>query len=169
MNPAPLVGIDWNLVFQMINTIILYFLLRRFLFKPVTEFMKNRREDIKSDIDEAEKNNKEAKELKAKYEEKLASVKEEGEQIIKEARQKAADQKEEILNDAQKEADRLIERANKEIERSKTKALDEYKKEAVDMTLLAASKFVDKELDKNSHEKLISEFIEEMRDEKWQS
>ncbi|MTI66856.1 MAG: F0F1 ATP synthase subunit B [Firmicutes bacterium] len=164
-----MVGIDWNLVFQMINTIVLYFLLRRFLFKPVTEYMKNRREDIKNDIDEAEKNNKEAKELKAKYEEKLASVKEEGEQIIKEARQKAADQKEKILNDAEKEADRLMERANKEIERSKTKALDEYKKEAVDMTLLAASKFVDKELDKDNHEKLISEFIEEMRDEKWQS
>ncbi len=168
-NEVPLVGIDINLVFQLLNTLIMFLLLKKFLFKPTTEFLNKRTQKIKGDIEEAENMKEEVNTLKADYEGKLANIKEEGNEIINQATKAANERKAEIIKEAQKEAERVIARANAEIERNKNKALDDFKKQVVDMTLVTASKFVESELDKSNHEKLLNQFIAEMRDSKWQN
>lgn len=168
-NATPLVGLDVNFFFQIANTLVLFLLLRHFLFKPVTEFMTNRTEGIKDKIEDADRKNNEAETLRKQYEAKIADINKEGEAILNDYRNKAEARREEIIKDAQLEAQRIMDRTNVEIERTKRKALEDLKEEVVDMTLLATTKFVEKELDKDNHEKLINEFIEEMRVEQWKN
>ncbi len=65
-----LVEFSWTFVFQIINTIVIFLLLRHFLFKPTTDFMEKRTRDIEKDIEDAETMKQEAATLKASYEEK---------------------------------------------------------------------------------------------------
>ena len=68
--------IDLNLVWTIINVIILYLLLKKFLIKPVTAIMDKREQMVKQGLEGARAQESQAKELKVKYEEALASAKE---------------------------------------------------------------------------------------------
>ena len=66
-----LLRIDWNVVFTIINLIVLYLALRKFLIKPVTNIMEQRKQMIEGDIADARKEKDKAYDLKAQYEDKL--------------------------------------------------------------------------------------------------
>lgn len=166
---ASLVGIDMNIVFQWINTFLLFLLIRHFLYKPVVETMEKRKTKIQNNISDAERANKEAKELKAEYERKIADIKEEGQELIREATRNANAKRDVILKEAQEESKAILARAELESERRLEKAMDEYKKEVVSMTLMTAQKFINVKLDEEGHEQLIHEFVEEMGDASWQN
>lgn len=166
---AGLVSISWNLLFQIVNTVILYFLLRHFLFKPVRSFMENRTNSIKETISAAEAKEKEAKELYDEYMSKIGNAQEEGKQIIKDATKVADEKAEKILAESREEAARLVQKANKDIELEKKKLLNDVKSEISDIAVQLASKVVEKDIDDKDHERLINDFIENMGDAKWQN
>lgn len=162
-----LVQIDYTLFFQIINTIILYFLLRRFLFKPVTEFMASRQNAIVASMKEAEDKNAEADQLRLEYQKKLEGAHEEGRKIIKDASKRAEERAGEIIAQAQEEAAKIKDRAAIEIERERQKAANQMKEEVAALAVLAAGKIIDKSLDEKSHDKLIKEFIDEVGETTW--
>ena len=69
-----LLRIDWNVVFTIINLIVLYLALRKFLIKPVTNIMEQRKQMIEGDIADARKEKDKAYDLKAQYEDKLTQA-----------------------------------------------------------------------------------------------
>lgn len=73
-----LVGITWEFVFQIVNTFIIFLLLRKLLFKPVLNIIESRENDIKSDLAEGEKAKNEGLALKKEYESKINFAKDEG-------------------------------------------------------------------------------------------
>jgi len=167
---AALVGIDLQvLLFQAANTIILFLLLRFLLFKPVTEHMAKRTKKIQDNIQNSEQLSKDAADLKADYEHKISEIKDEGQEIIREATRNANAKRDSIIKDAHEDAKGILARAELEAARSMEKALDEYKKEIVAMTLHTTERFIDVKLDDAGHEKLINEFLGEMRDSAWQN
>ncbi|KXZ40526.1 F-type H+-transporting ATPase subunit b [Alkalithermobacter thermoalcaliphilus JW-YL-7 = DSM 7308] len=169
MQFASFISLDWGVVFQIVNTIVMYLILKKLLFKPVTKFMNDRQESIANSIKEAEETKKEAYALKAEYEAKINASKEEGQEIIKEASRKAEMRADEIIKNAQNEANRLMEKAHIEIEREKQKVVNELKDEISNIAILAASKVIEADIDKNKHEKLISDFIKEVGEATWQN
>ena len=66
-----LLRIDWNVLFTIINLLILYFGLRKFLIKPVTNVMEQRRQMIEGQMADAKKTTEQANELKSQYEDAL--------------------------------------------------------------------------------------------------
>ena len=64
--------LDINLVFTIINLLVLYFLMKKFLFKPVNNIIAQREEAIKKQFDEADEAQKKADDLKKQYEDSLA-------------------------------------------------------------------------------------------------
>nr|WP_207755081.1 F0F1 ATP synthase subunit B [Alkaliphilus hydrothermalis] len=164
-----MVGISWSFIFQILNTILIFVILKHFLFKPVTEFMENRRKGIEDSIKMAEGKNAEAEELKNAYQRKLDEIKEERSEMIKDATKRADQRGEEIIKKAELEAKKLIDKANNDIAREKQKALNELKEQISGLVIMAASKVVEKELDQNKHEALIKEFIDEVGEAKWQN
>jgi len=166
---AGLVEINWTFAFQIINTIILYLILKKLLFKPVTEFMQSRTDGITASLEEAESTTEKANELKAQYESKIKASEDEGRQIIREASIRADKRAEEIIKTAEDESDSIKKRAQIEIEREKEKAINSLKNEIATIAVMAASKVIEKDLDAETHESFVKQFIDEVGDAKWQN
>ena len=164
-----LVEFSWNFVFQIINTIILYLVLKKFLFVPVTEFIQGRQDEIKKSYDDAEKTKEEAESLKKEYKEKLDNVKEEGQEILIEAQKKADERGSEIIKDSKEQAAKLKEKAEKDIEIEKKKALNDVKDEISTIAMMAASKVLGNEVDKDKNKQLVDDFIKEVGESRWQN
>ncbi|ENY8579797.1 F0F1 ATP synthase subunit B [Clostridioides difficile] len=155
-----LVGITWEFVFQIVNTFIIFLLLRKLLFKPVLNIIESRENDIKSDLAEGEKAKNEGLALKKEYESKINFAKDEGQEIIKQATIRAEQKSDDIVNTAKKDALDIKEKANKD------KVINEIKNDISNIALLAASKVIEKDLDKSKHEELIENFIKEVGEAK---
>ena len=166
MGFKPVVSITWELVIQIINTIVLFWVLKRILFKPVLSIIDARENAIKSDIATGEQAKSEGLALKAEYEQKLAAVKNEGQEIIKQATLRAEQKSEEIISTAKEEAISLKERANKDIAQEKQKVMNELKNDISSIAILAASKVIEKDIDQAKHEEMINKFIEEVGEAK---
>ena len=163
------IGIDIELVFQWVNTLILFLIMKKLLFKPVSGFMQKRRDEIANSFKEAEEAEVRANEMRKEYELKIEKAKAEAREIVQDASHKAQVKADEIVKDAREEATRLMDKAQIEIAREKQKVLNELKDEISNMAVLAASKVISKDIDKNDHEKLIHDFIQEVGEAQWQN
>lgn len=166
MEFKPVVTVTWELAIQIINTIVLFWILRKILFKPVLSIIDARESAIKSDIATGEQAKSEGLALKAEYEQKLAAVKNEGQEIIKQATLRAEQKSDEIISSAKEEAISLKERANKDIAQEKQKVMNELKNDISSIAILAASKVIEKDIDQAKHEEMINKFIEEVGEAK---
>ena len=166
MGFKPVVTITWELAIQIVNTIVLFWILKRILFKPVLNIIDARENAIKTDIATGEQAKNEGLALKAEYEQKLSVAKNEGQEIIKQATLRAEQKSEEIISTAKEEAIRLKDKANRDIAQEKEKVMNELKNDISNIAILAASKVIEKDIDQAKHEEMINKFIEEVGEAK---
>lgn len=166
MGFKPVVTITWELAIQIVNTIILFWILKRILFKPVLNIIDARENAIKTDIATGEQAKNEGLALKAEYEQKLSVAKNEGQEIIKQATLRAEQKSEEIISTAKEEAISLKDKANRDIAQEKEKVMNELKNDISNIAILAASKVIEKDIDQAKHEEMINKFIEEVGEAK---
>ncbi|PKM70036.1 MAG: ATP synthase F0 subunit B, partial [Firmicutes bacterium HGW-Firmicutes-18] len=140
MLKAPLVGFSWTLIFQIINTLILFYFLRKYLFVPVTGMMESREKSIVDSLQDAERLSQEAENYKQKYYSMLQSAQDEGKELIEKARKNADEKSELILKEAKEETIKLKQKAEEDIRKERKKAVNEIKDEISTLAILAASK-----------------------------
>ena len=162
----PLISVSYELVFQLINTFLVFWILKKLLFKPVMDIIEARENDIKSDLAEGKRAKTEGLSLKKEYEEKISTAKAEGQEIIKQATLRAEQKEAEIISTAKQEAQSLKEKASKDVEQERQKVMNEIKSDISNIALLAASKVIEKDIDKSKHEELINNFIKEVGEAK---
>lgn len=151
-----------TVVATIINFVILVFILRRFLYKPVTAIILERETEVKERIDKSEEDMKKAEMLRIENEEKLKSAYEEGKTIVETSKSKALSVSDDIISKAKEEAEFILERARKDAERERDKAEDDIKAQAVNLAILLSSKALEKELNEEEHRRLIDDFITEV-------
>lgn len=166
MEFKPLIGITYEFIFQIVNTFLVFFLLKKLLFKPVLGIIEAREKDIRENLAQGERAKKEGLTLKSEYEEKLNLAKEQGQEIIKQATLRADKKSEEIISTAKNEAMSIKEKASKDIEQERQKVMNEVKDDISSIALLAASKVIENDIDASKHEKLINDFIKEVGETK---
>ena len=166
MDVKSVVIISWELLFQIVNTIILFVVLKKILFKPVLNIIDARENGIKEAIATGEQAKNEGLALKAEYEQKLSLAKNEGQEIIKQATLRAEQKSDEIISIAKEEANSLKERANKDIAQERQKVMNELKNDISSIAILAASKVIEEDIDQSKHEEMINKFIEEVGEAK---
>ncbi len=164
-----LVEFGWTFVFQVVNFLVIFLLLKKFLFKPVRKAMMDRQQGIEDTINEADQIKNDALAFKAEYEEKLENIKSEGREILKTTRAKADDNAREIVNDAQDRAASIIKHGEEEIARENIKAMNELKDQVASIAILAAEKVLEKQIDETQHDEMIKKFVEEVGEKEWQS
>ena len=164
-----LVEFNATFFFQIFNTFVLFLILKKLLFEPVTAFMAERENEIAEEIKNAEEKNLEAEKLKEKYSSKIKDIENEGKQIIKKAKEIADKEASEIVSNAREEEKEIRLKNQKELEREKAKAVNELKDEISNLTIQAASKVISKNLKKEDHLALIDQFIDEVGDVKWKN
>ncbi|MFP4456777.1 MAG: F0F1 ATP synthase subunit B [Clostridia bacterium] len=149
-----------NIIFQIINTLILFFVLRKIFFKPVTKFLDERQNTIKNKIDRTEEDLKEAAKLKEEYEQKLREARQEALSIMDSASSQGEKKREEIISQARTEAERIKEKASAEIESEKEQALTYLRDHLAELATSAASVVLEKSLDTESQAHLVDSFLE---------
>lgn len=152
--------IDPIVVFQQaVNFIVLMVLLHRLLYKPVRKFLDDRTAAIAADIDEAEKNRREAEKMRSELEERLAEGRREAKEYLDNAVRRSEQVHETLLAEAKKEAEQLKQRAQEDIRLEQQRAWAELKDEVVNLSFQIASKVVQDSLDEKSHERLIQDAV----------
>ena len=151
--------VPWEIITQLINLLLLFLLLKHFLFKPVQNILNARQAEIDKSYADAETAQTRAEELRDEYEKRISDAKAEAADIAKAASRKAQAQYDEVVGTSKADAARQREKAEAQIEQEKKKAMNELKDEISGIAVDIASKVVEREIDEKDHEELISEFM----------
>lgn len=150
-----------TIIWTLINFAILFLLLKKFLFKPVTELMEKRTNAIEEDISNARTKLQEAEKTKSEYETILNTAYSKREDILQAAKESATKESEEIIHQARKEAEGILNKAQEAIELEKQKALKEIRNEITSLAFAAASKILQKNVDTEANKKIVQNFLDE--------
>ena len=157
------IGVDfWTGLFVLLNTLLIFFVARKFLFKPVMKLIKDRQDEIDAMYLEANTAKDEALALEAEYKEKLSQAQLTGERMVREATERGQKREEEIIRQANAEADAIMAKASADIVREKKKALNDAKDEISDIAMAIAEKVVGRELTDADHSDLVDGFIDRL-------
>ena len=157
------VGVNfWTALFILLNTLIIFFVAKKFLFVPVMKIIQTRQQEIDDMYTQAETSRENAEKLQNEYEEKLSQATATSERLVKEATVRAQGREEEIIREANQRAEAIRAKASADIAQEKKKALNDAKDEISVIALAIAGKVVGRELDAEDQSRLVDSFIEEL-------
>ncbi len=162
-----LLGVNpWTALFALANFLFLFFMLRKFLFKPVMKMIDDRQKEIDGLYKDAEDAKKDAQAKQQEYDRKLSAAQQTSEQLVREAVARGQSREEEILRQANAQASAMMDKAADDIAREKKKAVNDAKDEISVIALSIAGKVVGRELNDADHARLVDGFIEELGEDK---
>lgn len=155
----------WQMLISLLNLVLLFFILKKFLYSPVTKVLKKRRDEIQNQYSDAKRAKESAEQFYAESEQKLNTASARAEQIIKEAADTASARGDEIVQNARDEATGIIRQAEAEakLEIKRTKA--QIKNQIVDVSTALSEKMLGREINSDDHKALIDSFIKEIGEE----
>ena len=137
-------------------------ILWKFAWGPILGAVQAREDGIQETLDQAANERGEAAKLLAEHREQMADVRRQAQQIIAEGKEAGERVRQDIEEKARAEGDSMIERARESIDREKDAALEELRKESVELALAAAAKLVQESLDEEKDRELVMSFIDEL-------
>ena len=156
-------GVDvFKLAFQIVNFLLLLYLLNRFLFKRVLAMLDERQQRIAKGLEDAESAARDRELASAEREAALAEARKEAQTMIARADKIAEDSRNEILADARTNAEQVIAKAREEIVAEKERALSEIRAQVADLALAAAGRLVRSEMNGPTQRRLVEQFLAEM-------
>jgi len=157
-------GVDiWKLGFQIVNFLLLLYLLNRFLFKRVLRLLDERQTRISQGLEDAETAARDRELARAEREAALAEARREAEAMVQRAAKTAEATSAEILAEAKASAEQITAQAREEIAAEKDRALAEIRGEVADLALEAAGKLIGSEMDGPTQRRLVKQFLSENR------
>ena len=154
----------WHILISLINLVILFLIVKKFLFKPVKKLFAQRQAALDYQYASANEAERAALESKAEWEEKLKKADSRADEIIRNAADTADYRARQIIDDANTRAKDIISFAETEAELTRKKAEDGIKKEIVEVSAAIAEKMLEREVDTADHRAMIDSFINEMGD-----
>lgn len=165
MGPGEFLNINFfTALFTLVNTIALFLVLKKFLFKPVMKMITDRQKEIDDMYADAGTAKENALAMEAEYKQKLSQAAVTGERMVKEAVERGQRREEEILRQANEEASAIMEKASADIALEKKKALNDAKDEISDIAMAIAEKVVGREVNSADHSALVDSFIDRLGD-----
>lgn len=157
-------GVDLpKLVFQVVNFLLLLYLLNRFLFKRVLQILDERSSRIRKGLEDAEAAERDRQLAQAEREAALDAARKEAQTMLARANKIAEDTRAEILDKARSESEALIARAREEITAEKDKAMAELRGHVADLALDAAGKLVRSQMSGDTQRRLVDDFLAEVK------
>lgn len=156
--------IDLNLVWIIVNVLILYFLMKKFLIKPLDNILAKRQEAVDSMLKNASTSESQAMQLKEKYESQLASVQSESDRMVEQAKKDAKFERDKILNQANAQAEDILVKAKETVALEREKAMREMETEVAGLALTAAQKILGEQSGAASDQRLYDQFLDKAGD-----
>ncbi len=155
-----LLNINANVIYNIINLLILVVAFRILLFNKVDKIFEARKKDVDNQIKDASDDRLKAADLKREYEDKLAKQEAEKDKVMSEAREKGYAQYNEIITNAQKEADTIVEEARIHAKADAERERAKYLAELSDVVIDAAAKIAANSHTAESDSSLYDAFID---------
>lgn len=149
----------WTIIFQICNLLILFRLIKKFLFKPVMAVLEKRQQEIDGIYDAAGKDRDDAMKMKEEYTRKMSGAREEADRLVRNAVDTAQRRGDAIVDEAKTEAAHLKQKAETEIEQEKKKAYSELMGDISGMAADIAGRMVEREINPEDHRGLVEDFI----------
>lgn len=157
-------GFDWKLaLMNLVNVALLFWLLKRYLFRPVVKIIDERRKVIKDGVDNAKKAETDLLMAQRKAQELIDEAKVEANKIVERAHDAAKETGESMKEKARKEIELLIQQAKKNIDIDKREMKESLRKETVEIVILAVEKIMGEKLDQKSDTKMIRDILSTMK------
>ena len=150
------------MIWTLIAFAITFFVLKRFAFGPIQKTIDERRDRIRSAVDEADKARDEARDLLEQHRQLIADSKGEAAGILADARKVADAQIERVKSEAEEERQRRLDETKRQIEAETARSLDMIRSEVADLTLEATARVTGKVLDAEDQRRFIDEAIAEL-------
>lgn len=155
--------IQWGTaLYSLVVFFVLLFILRKYALGPLLGVMEARQNKISNDISTAEKNREEAMRILEEQKAELQATRQDAAKIIENARAAADKQAEDIVAKAMAEAEQFKKNAQAEIVNEKEQAMAALRDQVGALSVMLATKIIEKELDDNQQEKLVSDFLKEV-------
>jgi len=156
-------GVDvFKLAFQIVNFLLILYLLNRFLFKRVLALLDERGDRISKGLEDAEAAARDRELARAEREAALDEARKEAQTMIARATKIAEDSRAEIVAAARAEAEKVAAKATEEITAEKQRAIAELRSQVADLALDAAGRLVRSEMNAPTQRRLVEEFLAEV-------
>ena len=142
--------------------LVLFVVLRKFAWGPILGAVEAREHRIQSLIDQAERDREEAAKMLAEQRQTLSRARSEVQEILAEGRKAGEQLRAQLIEEAQKQRQLILERSREEIKRERDEALAALRREAIDLSISAASRVLQKNIDSDQNRKLVEEYLESL-------
>jgi F-type H+-transporting ATPase subunit b len=159
----PLVQPDPGLFIWTIVTFLgLLWALKKLAWGPLLEALETRQNAIRKSLDDAQQAKEELERLHVESAQIVQRARNDAEAIIAQSRSDGDRLREELKQKARAEADHIVKNAERQIQLETSRALDQIRHEAIDLSVMIASKIIKRNLSKEDNEKLIDEALKQV-------
>jgi len=148
------------LAWTVLTFVLLLVVLKKVAWGPILDALEARENEIKDALNAAEKAREEAERVSSDYEDSIRKAQAEAQQIIADAKTAGEKVKLDLETIASEKADEIIKKAKAQIDAERVKVISEIKTVAVEISLSAAAKVIEKNLDSEDNRKLVNEALE---------
>jgi len=153
-------GIDWKILLgQVINFLVLLWLLKRFVYKPFLNVLQKRQSQIEQGIKKSREAEESLARIRALTQEVKAASEKKAKELILEAEKKAQEKTKAVMTAAEEEKKRLVESTRAAMEKELVASRDQRQKETVDLALAVSGKFLGQKMDKEQDKKIIEKLV----------
>ena len=154
----------WHILISLCNLLLLFWAIKKFLYKPVKATMAKRQAEIDKQYDAAAEAEASALQNKADWESRMGTAKETADAMIKDAADTAKRRGETIISEAETRADSIVRQAQAQAELERRSAEEDIRREIVDISTQLAGKILEREVKADDHRNLIGSFLENIGD-----
>lgn len=156
----PLVQPDPGLfIWTVLTFLILLTLLAKFAWRPLLQALEKRQDEIRKSLDDAQLARLELERLHAESAQIIAKARVDAEAVVANSRADGERLREEIRQKARSEAEGILRNAERQIQLETQRALQQIRHEAVDLSVMIASKLIQKNLTKEDNDRLIQDAL----------
>lgn len=159
----PLVQPDPGLfIWTIITFLVLLTLLAKFAWTPLLEALESRQQGIRKALDDAQTAKKELERLEQESAQIVRRARADAEAVLTQSRADGDRLREEIRQKAKVEAEGIMRNAERQIQLETGRAIQQIRSEAVDLSVMIASKIIQRNITKEDNERLIADALQQV-------
>lgn len=158
-------NLNWEIIWVFVDLLILFLLMKKFLFGPVTKLLDQRAKGVTDTIEQAESQLAQAQQQKQAYTQQLAQARGEAAHILDQARKQAELNYNRRMEEAAQDVRRLNEQAARQRQADQEAMLAETRRQVAGLVLLTTAKVSQRALDGETDQAMLDELLEEVGNE----
>lgn len=151
-----------TILVAVVGFVLLYMLLKKYLWLPLAAFLDSRKEDIQQTYDKVDQTRQSMESLKADYEQRLTNIEAEARAQTQAAVKEAQAMRETILAEARQQAEKILSDTRQTLQFDREQMMAQLKAQVVDITIQATEKLLSQKVDDDADRLLVADFIEQV-------